>query len=99
MNVNCNECHKDFDIALKEKKHGKGIIEKYFFCSHCSTRYSSAFTNDRARKIQKQIRQLWTEIKDCRNVQLAEHKKAKIDRLTEENKQIMDSLKEQYASK
>lgn len=32
-------------------------------------------------------------------MKLAEHKKEKIDKLTEENKQIMSELKEKYASK
>ncbi|USK56563.1 hypothetical protein LIS82_08865 [Cytobacillus solani] len=99
MNVNCTGCQKDFDITLKEKKHGKGIIETYFVCPHCSTRFSAAFTNTRSRKIQKQIRKLWDEIRGCGNVKLAEHKKEKIDKLTEENKQIMSKLKEEYASK
>lgn len=98
MNVNCDSCHKEFQIAIKEKKHGNGIVETYFTCPECNKRYSAAFTNERTRKCQKQIRKLWDEIKGCGNIQLAETKKAKIDRLTEGNKKIMSELKEQFAS-
>jgi DNA-binding transcriptional regulator GbsR (MarR family) len=98
VDVPCDQCKEDFPIVLKEKKHGKGIIETYFICPHCSHRYSSAFTNTRARKCQRQIRKLWDEIRGCKNVQLAELKKEKIDKLTKENKQIISELKEQFAS-
>lgn len=99
MNVHCDNCQKEFTIAVKEKKHSKGIVETYFKCPHCSHRYSGAFTNARARKCQKQIRKLWDEIRGCGSAQLAEAKKVKIDKLTEENKMVMSELKEQFASK
>ncbi|WP_049680963.1 hypothetical protein [Peribacillus loiseleuriae] len=88
MKVKCNECSKEFPINLKKKKHGKAVVETYFVCPHCSARFSAAFTNDRARKCQKQIQKLWAEIRGCGSPQLAEHKKEKIDKLTKENKKI-----------
>jgi transposase-like protein len=98
VEINCDSCSKAFYLVIKEKKHGNGIIETYFTCPACNKRYSSAFTNARTRKLQRQIRKLWDEIRGCGNVQLAETMRAKIDKLTEENKKIMTALKEQFAS-
>lgn len=99
MNVTCDQCSKEFVLQKKKKKHPNGVEEIYFTCPHCQARYSSAFTNARARKIQKQIRQLWSEIGGCGSITLAEHKKQKIDQLTAENKMIMDQLKQEHVVK
>jgi transposase-like protein len=98
VEINCDSCSKAFYLVIKEKKHGNGIIETYFTCPACNKRYSSAFTNERSRKCQKLIRKLWDEIRGCGNVQLAETKRIKIDKLTDENKKIMTALKEKFAS-
>lgn len=56
--VDCDHCHKPFNIQPKEKKHGKGITETYFICPHCKHRYTSFVTNAEIRKRQREIRQL-----------------------------------------
>ncbi|MEH7249152.1 hypothetical protein V7114_20545 [Neobacillus niacini] len=98
MEINCDGCSKSFSLVIKEKKCGNGIIETYFTCPECNKRYSSAYTNARTRKLQRQIRKLWDEIRGCRNVQLVETKRTKIDKLTDENKKIMSDLKAQFTS-
>jgi hypothetical protein len=98
LEVTCDNCNKEFSMSVKEKKHGRGIIETYFICPNCNTKYSCGFTNERARKIQRQIRRLWDEIRGCGSPQLAETKKAKIDKLVEENKKIIDEFKLKFTS-
>lgn len=56
--VDCDHCHKPFNIQAKEKKHGKGITETYFTCPHCNHRYTAFVTNAEIRKRQREIRQL-----------------------------------------
>ncbi|MCM3454471.1 hypothetical protein M3685_10995 [Heyndrickxia oleronia] len=60
--VNCDQCKKNFPVQPKEKKHGQGIKETYFVCTHCKTRYTAYVTDQEVRRMQSQIQKLEQEI-------------------------------------
>ena len=60
--VNCDHCKKNFSVQPKEKKHGQGIKEIYFVCTHCKTRYTAYVTDQEVRRMQRQIQKLEQEI-------------------------------------
>lgn len=57
MKAICDECGKGFELEqdmLKFKKWGKGIIETYYKCPNCNTRYTIAKTNPKIRKLKRE---------------------------------------------
>src|SRR5690625_2853398 len=55
--VHCNECGKYTSTIPKYKNHPRGIHEVYFKCDHCFWHYTVAVTNNRARKLQRIMKQ------------------------------------------
>lgn len=93
MNAGYNECGREFQITLKKQKHPKEIIETYFVCPYCNTRYSSGFTDPRVRKCHGLIRKLYKQIEGSSNLKLVEVNQAKIDKLTRESRERTEKLK------
>ncbi|QBP07000.1 hypothetical protein [Virgibacillus phage Mimir87] len=56
--VSCDKCGKSFTIKPQEKKHGNGIKETYFRCTHCNERYTAYVTDADIRKKQRDIKKL-----------------------------------------
>lgn len=53
--VYCNECKHEFEIKVRTK-HIKDDIEEVFFnCPNCHERYTSYYTNDKIKGLQKQV--------------------------------------------
>ncbi|MBT2615316.1 MULTISPECIES: hypothetical protein [unclassified Bacillus (in: firmicutes)] len=119
MNVNCIECEKDFSIHLQEYKHPvtkhKGyVIETYFHCPHCRKKYVSFVTDQRARKMQKNIKQFNKELPKKINTERSKKMRGELtekqcleaidehcgqlDSMKQELRERMDKLKQQVAS-
>ena len=63
MKVTCEQCNKEFLIAIiQEHNHGKGIIETYFTCTHCDHRYTATYTNGVIRDRIKKYAKEWAKL-------------------------------------
>ena len=91
--VNCDQCKKNFPIQPKEKKHGQGIKEIYFVCTHCKTRYTAYVTDQEVRRMQRQIRKLEKESLFTKDNNKRLILNSKINRLKEDVLKKMDTLK------
>lgn len=58
MIVSCDNCNKDFKIKMKVEKLGGGIEKNYFKCPKCKERYDISTTNNKIRKMQKELNML-----------------------------------------
>lgn len=56
--VHCNQCSKSFNINPQIKKHGQGIKETYFRCTHCNERYIAFVTDAECRRLQTKVRKI-----------------------------------------
>ena len=52
----CDKCGRGFKINIKEKKFSKGIVERYFSCSHCKHKYTILITDGNIRRLQGEIK-------------------------------------------
>jgi len=57
----CNECDEQVTLADIEKTVGKeelhdNIIREYFKCPHCNKEYTTHYTNEEIRALQKRMR-------------------------------------------
>lgn len=59
--VQCDNCNEPFKIRLIEKPHPGKIIESYFKCPSCDTKYTTHVTDDWARKEQRKIKKINNE--------------------------------------
>lgn len=91
--VSCDKCGKSFTIKPQEKKHGNGIKETYFRCTHCNERYTAYVTDANIRKKQRDIKKLYETLptitdqrKYQERMQEIRDKKAKLEPLMNELK-------------
>lgn len=56
--VECDYCKEAFNIKLIEKPHPKKVIETYFKCPSCDTKYITHVTDEWARREQRKIKKL-----------------------------------------
>lgn len=56
MDGTCDECGKEFNVKLKEKKHPKKVIETYFRCQHCKHKYICFVRDSEVIKMQQEIK-------------------------------------------
>jgi len=56
--VNCDKCNKDFKMKIKTRKYLRGVTEVYFKCPHCGERYTGYYTNDKIKKMQRELNDL-----------------------------------------
>ena len=106
MDVTCDNerCKKEFDIKLRKKKHGINVVEHFFFCPHCKTRYSSHVTNQDIRKRQRDMRKYHEKLGELARQLVAENidnkeygeKIAFIGEKERELKMLVDALKKKY---
>ncbi|MET3507044.1 hypothetical protein [Halalkalibacter oceani] len=96
MQVNCDQCHEDFKIKLKTKKHGIGIQETYFKCPHCKCHYTSFVTNTEARRRQKEIKLMTDKLSKIKDDEELLKQRQAISKKKAELKIIMDGLKKVY---
>ncbi|WP_026104993.1 hypothetical protein [Halalkalibacterium ligniniphilum] len=54
--VRCDDCGRSTKMALQVRKYGQGMQETYFECEHCTKKYTCYVTDERARKLQKKLR-------------------------------------------
>lgn len=95
-NVHCDDCKKHFDIKLKEKKRGNGIVEAYFTCPHCDKHYTAFVTDAVVRRKQREIKKLYetlSNITDYRNYQDTQQF---IEQKKQELQLFMRELKDKY---
>ena len=101
--VVCDSCKEAFVIKAKERKHGQGIVETYFACSHCNKEYRVSITDQRCRKLQLKIQRESSKIplKNHKDPdaykQLYEERNNRINSLKAELKERMMELKVQYS--
>lgn len=99
--INCDECKKEFPLNVKTLEHPanklKGyVIESYFRCPHCNTKYIAVVTDKQARKMQKEIRKFQQQIYKHNYSNLTEEEyKAKID----EQYEVHDAMKQKLRSR
>lgn len=97
--VDCDHCHKPFNIQPKEKKHGKGITETYFVCPHCEHRYTAFVTNAEIRKRQREIRQLSDSLPTITDIQKYQDTMQKINKMKAALQPLMQELKNKIQAK
>lgn len=107
--VTCDNkrCNKKFEIKPRKKKHTVSIVETYFLCPHCKTRYSSHVTDQDIRKRQREIRTLNAELLEVAKDLVAEKINDeqysamldKVDAKKYELKVLVDTLKAKVAPK
>lgn len=98
-NVHCDECKKYFDIKLKEKKRGNGIVETYFICPHCDKHYTAFVTDAVVRRKQREIRSIHEMLKDVKTMgNIADFQKihAEMEQKKQELQPLMSALKDKY---
>lgn len=79
--IECNNCHKQFKIRkLKTKWIDDNVQRTYFICPYCKQEYTSFYTDKRVRKNIKKIEKLQSEMES----------------ITEQNKEIMQELRQKY---
>ncbi|MES1038961.1 hypothetical protein [Peribacillus simplex] len=59
MNSQCDNCKLNFVVTLQEKKHGKGIRESFFTCTHCQTKFFVFITDDYIRQHQNKLKKIY----------------------------------------
>lgn len=70
MKAICDECGKGFELVqemLKYKKWSKGIVETYYKCPHCKTRYTIAKTNPKVRKLKREYDKVLNQLREEAN--------------------------------
>jgi transcription elongation factor Elf1 len=81
MMLHCDNCHKQFKIRkLKTKWIDDNVQRTYFICPYCKQEYTSFYTDKRVRKNIKKIEKLQSEMES----------------ITEQNKEIMQELRQKY---
>lgn len=64
--VVCDNCNKEFKIKIKTQKL-KGDVERvYFACPKCKTEYTSYYTNNNVKGLQKELNALQREYNSLR---------------------------------
>lgn len=99
-NVHCDECKKHFDIKLKEKKRGNGIVEFYFTCPHCDKHYTAFVTDAVVRRKQREIKRMHDELNELSKTNNIPEYNNVLHRMLakkEKLKPLMDELKRKYA--
>ncbi|WP_172369572.1 hypothetical protein [Sporosarcina jiandibaonis] len=107
LTCNNERCNKKFNIKLRKKKHGVSVIEHFFFCPHCKTRYSSHVTDQEIRKRQRDMRKYREELNQVAKDWTAgkcfgevyDEKITFIGQKERELKALVDNLKAKIASK
>lgn len=83
MEMQCDDCHKTFEVKkLKTKWIDDNVQRIYFTCPYCGKEYISFYKDKRIRK----------NIKEIEKIQ------KRYDEIVKENKEIMQELKEKYES-
>lgn len=91
--VVCDECNKKFEIEVKTRKLPLGIVETYFVCPHCKTKYVSFYTDESIREKQKKINKMWEEYRKLKNSDEVANMFNKIKKFQAEIKSDMEKLK------
>jgi transposase-like protein len=92
----CDHCGKQFAIELKEKDHGKGIIETYFVCPHCDSKYTAFVTDPGIRRVQRKIIKIRDSITKDMSVKERIKGIKRMQKLIKNNGILMEQLKERY---
>lgn len=98
-NVHCDECKKYFDIKLKEKKRGNGIVETYFICPHCDKHYTAFVTDAVVRRKQREISKVSETLKDVKSFEEYQKIYAEIEQKIQELQPLMSALKDKYGKR
>lgn len=64
----CNKCEKEFITEFKNEvidkdENGKDVIQFFFVCPHCSTRYNSYTEDEKYRELLSKYRKLGSRVK------------------------------------
>jgi len=94
--VQCDKCNSHFRINLKEKKHGKGVKESYFNCTHCDKHYTAFVTDAIVRRRQRELKRLHQSIKGINDMDAYRKKQREIEQKKQRIKPLMDELKNKY---
>lgn len=95
-NVHCDDCKKHFDIKLKEKKRGNGIVESYFICPHCDKHYTAFVTDAVVRRKQREIKKLYESLSTITDIQKYQDRQSIIEEKKQELQPLMSALKDKY---
>lgn len=99
VNVHCDDCKKNFDIKLKEKKRGNGIVETYFTCPHCDKHYTAFATDAVVRRKQREIKRMRDALNELNKTDnIPEYNNIFHGMLAKQEKlkPLMDELKDKY---
>lgn len=96
MKVICTSCKQTFELkddGLKEKSLGNGITEIYYACPLCNKEYRVCITNERARRMQRDIEELRATIRERRakHIDISLQQK-KILSMQKQYKKLLDKL-------
>ncbi|MGE6718712.1 hypothetical protein ACQKGD_15230 [Peribacillus frigoritolerans] len=59
MDSQCDNCKLTFVVTLQEKNHGKGVIESFFTCTHCQTKFFVFIADDYIRQQQNKLKKIY----------------------------------------
>jgi hypothetical protein len=111
MKTKCNNCKKEFNIILQSlilspaKIDNGEVIEYYFVCKKCNTKYHSYFENKESLSIQKLIDDTCAIIRGIEqskiyNVKTKEEKikvrHEELEKLRNKKKLILEELEKKY---
>src|SRR5690625_1801372 len=96
QSVQCDECNRYFKINLKEKKHGRGVIETYFTCPCCEKVYTAFVTDAIVRRRQREIKRLYEKFNKINDVNDRIKMQREIEQKKRRLKPLMDELKNKY---
>lgn len=96
MNVHCDECKEDFEIVIKKAKVEADVERNYFSCPHCSTEYTSFYTNKSIRNNQIKIGKLWDKFHKAKTVKKKENIQEQIEGLKKQLAAELHDLRVKY---
>lgn len=96
----CDQCYKPFEINIKIKYLGEGIVRRYFCCEHCSAMYTVAYINNSIRSRHKKLNRIRRQIQMTQRMKVHKskllEKEERLEELSKAAKKLMLENKEEH---
>lgn len=96
----CDQCHKPFEINIKSKYLGEGIVRQYFCCEYCNITYTVAYINKSIKSRQKKLNRIRRQIQMTQRMKVHKskllEKEERLEELSKAAKKLMLENKEEH---